>query len=95
MAKRKGTGRTTKKTFVSPFKNYWKKENYILLLAGVLLLIIGYTLMATDPWDNPIALTLSPIILLLAYLVIFPLSIFYRKNKKSQVEKSNNVSSQS
>ncbi|MCK5086975.1 MAG: hypothetical protein KAQ90_05610 [Melioribacteraceae bacterium] len=95
MSKHKGTGKTAKKTFVSPFKNYWKKENYILLLVGVLLLIIGYTLMANDPWDNPIALTLSPIILLLAYLVIFPLSIFYRKNKNSQMDKSDNVSSQS
>jgi len=95
MSKSKRTGKSTKRIFVSPFKNYWKKENYILLVFGVLLLIIGFMLMANDPWDNPIALTLSPIVLLVAYLVIFPLSIFYRKNKNSQMEKSNNVSSKS
>ncbi|RMD51562.1 MAG: hypothetical protein D6830_00070 [Ignavibacteria bacterium] len=74
----------------SPFKNYWQKENYLLLLAGILVLFIGNYLMTFGPWDNPISLSVAPIVLLLAYIVIFPLAIFYRKKKKSE----ENVSSE-
>ena len=69
---------------ISPFKDYWGKENMIFLSIGIALLIIGYVLMGTDPWDNPIALTLSPIVLLIAYLVFFPLSIFYKKKSENK-----------
>lgn len=71
--------RQKKSGFVSPFSNYWKKDNYIFLSIGIIALIIGYILMAQGVWDNPISLSLSPIILLVAYLVFFPLAIFYRK----------------
>jgi len=71
-----------KKGFISPFSNYWEKENYIFLVIGIISLIIGYILMAQGKWDNSISLSLSPVILLVAYLVFFPLSIFYRKKIK-------------
>jgi len=67
--------------FVSPFSNYWHKENYIFLAAGIILLIVGYLLMGQGKWDNQISLSLSPVVLLIAYLVFFPLSIFYSKKK--------------
>jgi ATP/ADP translocase len=65
--------------FISPFSNYWNKENYIFLAIGIILLIVGYFLMGQGTWDNGLSLSLSPIVLLLAYLVFFPLSIFYRR----------------
>jgi len=71
-----------KKGFISPFSNYWEKENYIFLIIGIISLIIGYVLMAQGKWDNSVSLSLSPVILLVAYLVFFPLSIFYRKKAK-------------
>ena len=58
------------------------KENYIFLGIGVLILIIGFLLMSQGPWDNPVSLTISPIVLLVAYLVIFPISILYRRKSK-------------
>ena len=79
MSKVRKKTKTTKTKFVSPFKDYWSKENIIFLSIGIVLLIVGYVLMSTDPWDNPIALTLSPIVLLIAYLIFIPLSIFYKK----------------
>ncbi len=85
MAKQRKKVRAIKKS-ESPFKNYWDKTNYIILGIGLILLIIGYFLMAQGPWDNPISLTVSPIILLVAYLVIFPLAIFYRKKTKKEAE---------
>jgi len=66
----------------SPFKNYWEKSNYIILGIGIAVLVIGFYLMSFGPWDNPISLTISPIVLLIAYLFIFPLSILYKKKKK-------------
>ena len=68
-----------KSSFVSPFKNYWSKENYIFLAVGILLLFLGYALMAQGDWDSTLSLTLSPIVLIIAYLIVFPLSIFYKK----------------
>ncbi len=71
----------SKKGFISPFANYWEKENYIFLAIGIISLIVGYTLMAQGEWNNSLALSVSPIVLLLGYLVFFPLSIFYKKKK--------------
>lgn len=69
------------KQAISPFKIEWTKENYIIAAVGLLLLIIGFFLMSQGPWDNPLSLSVSPIVLLIAYLVIFPLAILYKKKK--------------
>ena len=78
MAKVKKRNRK-KKSFISPFNDYWSRENYIFLAIGIVLLIIGYTLMGQGEWYEAISLTVSTIVLLIAYLVIFPLAIFYKK----------------
>lgn len=94
MAKvKKRQGKSVKQKFESPFKNYWKNYNYILLGVGLGVLVLGFFLMSFGPWDNPVSLTISPIVLLIAYLVIFPLSILYKKKNNS--EKTDDVSSQS
>lgn len=72
-----------KKKLVSPFKDYWDKSNYIIFSAGIVVLLLGFFLMGQGPWDNPISLSVSPIVLLIAYLILFPLAIFYRKKQKS------------
>ena len=68
----------------SPFINYWTKKNYQILGAGIVLLILGFFLMAQGPWDNPLSLTLSPIVLIFAYFIIIPFSIFYTGKKKKK-----------
>ena len=83
MAKTKKRVKDVKKSYVSPFINYWVKENYIILFAGLFVLLLGFFLMAQGPWNNPVSMTISPIVLLIAYLVIFPLSILYKKKKNS------------
>ena len=89
MAKVKRKGKQQKAT-TSPFKDYWDKKNYVFLGLGLLIIIFGFIFMSEGPWDNPVSLTLSPIVLLVAYIIIFPLSIFFRK-KKEQINKSDNV----
>ncbi len=67
----------------SPFKNYWTKENYWILIGGIALLVIGFFLMAQGPYDNPISLSVSPIVLLIAYVVVLPLAILYKGKKQN------------
>jgi hypothetical protein len=81
MAKVKRKVKKEKKTFVSPFKDYWTKENYIIFAVGFIVVFIGFLLMSQGPYDNPVSLHISPIVLLVAYLIIFPLSILFKKKK--------------
>ena len=82
MAKARKRTRGQRKVIISPFKNYWTKENLYILILGFVILIVGFILMDQGPWDNPISRTASPIVLLIGYLVVFPFAILYRKNKK-------------
>ncbi len=61
------------------FSDFWTKTNTILLITGFIILILGFYLMSFGPWDNPISQTISPIVLLVAYLVIFPITILYKR----------------
>ena len=76
---KKRTIKQTKKVSVSPFSIYWNKVNYYLLALGILVTIIGFYVMSMGTWDSFTSLVLSPIILFIAYVIIFPLSIFFRK----------------
>ena len=39
--------------------------------------------MSIKPWNSFPALNISPVILIIAYVVIFPAAILYREKKKS------------
>lgn len=43
---------------------------------GFVVLVLGYLALSVGPWDSFLSRTLAPIILLVGYLVIFPLAIF-------------------
>lgn len=79
MAKVKKRNKSKTKPIESPFKNYWSRNNYIILIAGLITIFIGFYFMNQGPWDNPESLTVAPIILLVAYVIIIPLAIYYRK----------------
>lgn len=79
----------TKKTGVSPFNIYWEKKNYYLLITGFLVIIIGFYFMTIGEWNSIPSLVVSPILLIIGYVLIFPLSIFYKK--KSQKESAEGV----
>ena len=81
MAKVKAKNKS--KILTSPFKDYWNKQNYILFGIGLLIIVVGFILMSQDPWNSNLSLIISPIVLLVAYLVVIPLSILYKKNKPS------------
>ena len=71
---------TKRKHFLPRIDLDWK--NLVLFLIGLVVLIIGFILVSIPPWDNPISLSVAPLVLLLGYLVIFPLAILYKKRDK-------------
>lgn len=83
--KKRATVKTSKK-LPSPFNIYWEKNNYILLIVGIVVTIVGYYLMSIGPWNSNESLVYSPIILFIAYVIIFPLAIIFRKKKQQNSE---------
>ena len=68
----------------------FKKENYILLIASVLVIVIGFIVMGSGkdlPFDAPIKITVAPIIVLLGFgLGVF--SILYTPKSQEAQEDS-------
>lgn len=87
-AKKRSSVKSVKK-LPSPFNIYWEKNNYILLIAGIVVAIIGYYFMSIGPWNSNESLVYSPIVLFIAYVIIFPLAIVYKKKKQQNSEISN------
>ena len=81
----------TKKVRVSPFNIYWKKKNYHFLALGIVVIIICFYLMSVGAWNSFSSLVIAPILLVVSYVLIFPLSIFYRKKDKKELTQDSNV----
>jgi len=58
------------------------KKNILIVAIGVLLVIIGFLCLAQGPAENPVSLTIAPLILVFAYLVVVPVGILWGKGKK-------------
>tara|TARA_B100001248_G_scaffold249735_1_gene223170 strand:- start:402 stop:638 length:237 start_codon:yes stop_codon:yes gene_type:complete len=61
--------------------NEWPygKKNYIIFSLGLALLIISYILMASGSVNSVQSLVISPILLILGYLVIIPVALLYKE----------------
>ena len=88
MAKVKRSIKEVKKDVVH-FRDYWTTQNYVVLLIAIGFLIVGFILMSFGPWDNKISLSVAPVVLLIGYVVLIPLSIFFKMPKRFR--KENNV----
>ena len=53
------------------------RKNLQILTIGLVMIVLGYIAMAQPPVDSFWSLTLAPVLLLLAYLVIVPFAIMY------------------
>jgi uncharacterized membrane protein len=63
-----------------------ERENFIILGAGVLCIVLGYVALSGNTVEGFRQLTLAPILLLLGYCVIVPIGIMYRKKPKSDMD---------
>lgn len=84
MALQKVKQKTKKKTRETiPFG----RENFIILIIGILVIILGYIFLAQGPADSFWSLTVAPILLVISYCIIIPISIIYRKKSSKQETK--------
>ena len=61
--------------------------NYILFGIGLALIIVGYLVMAAGEVNSFQSLTLAPIMLFIAYIIVIPAALIYRK-KSPEVEEN-------
>jgi len=80
---------STPSKIASPFKIYWTKNNYYLLILGIAVLILGFYLMSIGNWDSTVSLFISPFVLMIGYLLVIPSSLLFRKNNKEQIKQDN------
>jgi uncharacterized membrane protein len=78
--------KNVKKSIPSPFNIYWEKINYILFGVGILLIILGFYIMSLGEWNSTSSLVISPIILVIGFVVVLPASILYRKKTESKTD---------
>lgn len=68
--------------------SFFTRKNIVLLIAGMLTLVVGFFCLAQGPATNPVSLTLAPVLLTLAYMVIIPWGILAgSREQKQQPEK--------
>lgn len=64
--------------------DFFGKRNYLLAGAGALTLGLGYLCLAQGPAENPVSLNVAPMLLVLGYLVVFPLAILWNGDKEEK-----------
>ena len=57
----------------------FNKTNYYLFFGGILLIILGYSIMAYGKVNSFQSLTLAPVILFIGYIILIPSALIYRK----------------
>ena len=57
----------------------YKRKNYVLFGVGVFAIIVGYLIMYLGDVNSFQSLVISPLLLLLGYLVIIPLALLYKQ----------------
>ena len=60
----------------------WRRENYLILLLGIIIIIIGFIFLSIGPVNSFWSLDAAPVLLFLGYCVIIPVAILYRKREK-------------
>ncbi len=69
------------------------KVNYILLLVGVGIIIIGYLFMLEGSVDGVMPIVIAPVLLVIGYCIIIPVALLYRR--KEEMKSKSDITSQS
>ncbi|MFA5404195.1 MAG: hypothetical protein WC358_04610 [Ignavibacteria bacterium] len=102
MAKAKSHFKSKKSTPASHIHIALTKKNYMIIGLGILLIVIGYILMAANSVDGFLPTVVAPILLVAGYCVVIPLGILLKDktvaeevvtdSKNIQTDKGGNVS---
>ena len=57
----------------------YKRKNYLLIGVGVFVIIVGYLIMYLGEVNSFQSLVISPLLLLVGYLVIIPMAILIKQ----------------
>jgi hypothetical protein len=60
--------------------------NFMMLGVGVATIVVGFLLLATGigQWDNPLAVDVAPVVLVVGYCVIVPYAIIRYGSRTEQ-----------
>tara|TARA_Y100000768_G_C23910999_1_gene649973 strand:- start:54 stop:302 length:249 start_codon:yes stop_codon:yes gene_type:complete len=58
----------------------FSKLNYFIFTFGLILIFLGYLVMATGEVNSFQSLTLAPILLFIGYIILIPISLIIEKN---------------
>jgi membrane protein YdbS with pleckstrin-like domain len=72
----------TKKEPLLPFA----KMNYILFVLSLAVIAIGYVALGQKPYTSAVSLNVAPVLLVLGYVVLIPLSLLYKKREEEPAE---------
>ena len=80
------------KKIVSPFNVYWNKKNFIFLFIGLVIIISCFILMSVGSWDSFPSLFISPVVLVIGYLIILPASVLITGKHEEENKNEQGVS---
>jgi hypothetical protein len=102
MAKAKTHVKSKKSSPISHIHIALTKKNYMIIGLGILLIIIGYILMAANSVDGFLPTVVAPILLVAGYCVVIPIGILIKDKTVEEeisdfakVDKSGNVAATS
>ncbi len=58
------------------------RKNLIWFLAAIAVILVGYVFLGIGPYDSVSSLTIGPILLVIGYVVLLPISIIVRDKPK-------------
>ena len=88
MAKPKTPVKTKKAKKIEHLHINLTNKNYMIIGAGILIIIIGYFFMSENSVDGFLPTVVAPVLLIAGYCVIVPLGILYN-DKVNSVETEN------
>ena len=68
------------------------KKNYMIIGLGIILIVIGYILMAANSVDGFLPTVVAPILLVAGYCVVIPLGILIKDKAIEESADSKNIS---
>ncbi|MCX6166255.1 MAG: hypothetical protein NTU73_15580 [Ignavibacteriae bacterium] len=84
MAKAKTNIKSKKSTPASHIHIALSKKNYMIIGLGILLIVIGYILMAANSVDGFLPTVIAPILLVAGYCVVIPIGILLKDKTVSE-----------
>ncbi len=81
--------RRRKKAVAKPRALPFSKVNYLLFAIGIVIIVAGYIALSQGPAASFSSLSVAPVLLVIGYCVVIPISILYRERKVDAEENVN------